>query len=191
MNMINIPTVDVADLPPSQENIILKFIKHHYLIQHLIGLGVSLLVIFFIVAPLLIGLLFPYFGIMNSYDRVIACSELPADASNASLFQPVQCSTLTGKSVIGCAIATGSSYVAPKDATREQKTLCPQLVANPVADGSTNNSVPVLKTHENTVKLFTTIIVTLIAIVLYITTRFVIYFVKHRRKASLRDSRIN
>ena len=177
MNTINIPTVDVTDLPPSQENPVLKFIERHYVLQHLIGIGMTVIVIFFIIAPLLVGLLFPYFGIMKSYDRVITCSNLAENASNAALFQPVQCTALTGKSVIGCSVATNGIFIAPNNATSHQKTLCPQLIASTLADGTTNTSVPVLSTSEATIKLQAALATTLTVILLYISTRAIIYFV--------------
>ena len=185
MNTINIPTIDVADLPPSQENPILKFIERQYVIQHLVGVGATVLVVFFIIAPLLIGFLFPYFGIMNNYNRVITCSDSAGNASNAALFQPVQCTALTGKSVIGCSVTTNGTFVAPNNATSNQKTLCPQLIASPLADGTTNTSVPMLSTSEATVKLHVALSTTLAIILLYIATRVIIYFVgKTKRTAN-------
>ena len=183
MNTMNIPTVDITDLPPSQDNPILKFIKHQYVIQHLVGFGVGLLVVFFVVAPLLIGLLFPYFGIMNNYDRVIDCSDSAVDSKNAALFQPVQCSALTGKSVIGCAITANGGFAAPNNAKADQKILCPQLIASPLADGTTNTSVPILSTPEATVKLHIALSTSLAMLLVYISTRIVIHFATKAKQA--------
>jgi hypothetical protein len=109
--------------PPKKRNPF-RFIRK---IRGILILIVASILIYTVVAPLIITLGFPQYGIFKKYDRVSVCT---IQTTVTTVFLPVNCSKLSSNT-IGCIYGTATTYTSPDNGSSDQKLLCKTLTSQP------------------------------------------------------------
>lgn len=149
------------------------------IITHGVAFVIVSLVSYVLIAPAIVGKLFPQYGLMKKYVDVQLCTDLP-DGATSAFFLPARCNAINKEKSVACTYDS-EKYNPPAQATSDETTLCPLFVTQDDARGVKNVAMAQFPIQEIVVHNITAVIVILLWIGLYITFLILKNKLKKRR----------
>lgn len=137
---------------------------------------------YLLLAPLLIQKFFPQYDVVKKYISVAVCTDL-APGTKSDVFLPINCMEVNKSRSLACISESVSKYVAPAQASADEKLVCPTLVSGLDTTGKKNTALAVHPIEESTHRII--IAATILTSVIAAYTIILLIVVKTRRKKSL------
>ena len=139
------------------------------------------LIAYFALVPLLISKAFPQYAITKKYVSIEVCTDL-APGTPSKVFLPVSCASLGALSKIGC-VYDSAKYIAPENATTDEKVVCPTLVSAIDATGARNPALAALPMRETALQNILTLLFMAIVATVYVAFRLIRRHIKKQKSS--------
>lgn len=162
--------MEIDEQTPPNKRPFIKSVRK-ILLQYIIPITAAAVLIYVLVAPIIISALFPEYSTLRKYADVQVCVDEKVQ-KQTGFFLPRSCDSFNGSPSINC-VYTNPSYRAPSSASEDQRILCPTLTPS-ILNGTPNYPLPQFKVAENAYILISSLAITLLLALIYVTLRILI-----------------